>query len=234
MHVGETDCWYPQLNYYSCLQDGMVNAWREFWGDDFAFIFTQLSTWNGYGYGTIPSFRTIQESILKVTEKVAMITAADLGDPYSTMGDIHPRNKTEVGRRMSLAASSLMYGLNVPYAGPIVDSLKVVSDEVTGYKVHMSFTKESCGSGIYLQAAQLCPETSVAVSGGCGYVELSHSTYKVIANVYLAQDECSVDIIPTAYLNEFPEQLSYCIGDYPLMTVYNDVGAPLLPFVYDL
>lgn len=41
--IGETDSYQPQN--YACLQDGMVSAWRELWGDSFPFMFTQLSTW---------------------------------------------------------------------------------------------------------------------------------------------------------------------------------------------
>ena len=37
----------------------------------------------------------MQAAFITTTDKVAMITAADLGDPESPYGDIHPRNKTE-------------------------------------------------------------------------------------------------------------------------------------------
>lgn len=45
--------------------------------------------------------------------RTAMITAADLGDPDSPETDIHPRNKTEVGRRLSLAAATAIYDIKV-------------------------------------------------------------------------------------------------------------------------
>lgn len=76
-YQGESDSYQGQ--YYSCLQDGMVRAWRNLWGVDLPFMFTQLSTWDAGGGTTLANFRMIQESILEITEKTAMITAADLG-----------------------------------------------------------------------------------------------------------------------------------------------------------
>ena len=39
-------------NEYSCLQQKMISEWRKLWGDDFGFIYTQLSTWTAGG-GTV-------------------------------------------------------------------------------------------------------------------------------------------------------------------------------------
>ena len=118
----------------------------------------------------------MQTAFMGVTDKVAMISAADIGDPTSPYGDIHPRNKTEgetkcklctnlsvvgfyinyvsrncishslytidlvklvqisyclhkylftVGRRMAQAASSLLYGNDISFCGPWVESGEV-------------------------------------------------------------------------------------------------------------
>lgn len=85
----------------------------------------------------IPDTRAAQESALKLAD-VGMATAIDLGDPTSPeglrsschrhlqnlqldsschhAGNIHPRDKQEVGRRLSLAARWIAYGdRNVNY-----------------------------------------------------------------------------------------------------------------------
>jgi hypothetical protein len=230
-YQGETDSYNAGM--YSCLQDGMVAAWRELWGADFAFMYTQLSTWNAGGNGVLAGFRLVQESILDVTAKSAMITAADLGDPYSTQNEIHPRNKTELGRRMSMAASSLMYGKTLPHMGPRIKAVEQTSTSPVTYRV--TFTEESCGDGVHLEAAQICPDWSAAVNGGCGEVLLlggDGSSSKATVSV---SGLFSVDITDISSALSAPvAQISYCQGDYPLMTVYNSVGAPLLPFVYTL
>jgi sialate O-acetylesterase len=231
-YQGETDSGDPYT--YPCLQDGMVRSWREMWGEDFVFIFTQLSTWDQGGYGALPEFRLKQEEILALTPNTAMITAADLGDPYDNpQGEIHPRNKTELGRRMSLAASSLIYNKAVPHMGPRIASVTVSDDDTAGKRVHVTFAEESCGAnGIYLQAPQACPEWSAAKSLGCGKVLLVFEGGVTVESSVSVSSKVSIDIVPLTKVTADPVQLSYCYGDYPLMTVYNDVGAPLLPFVY--
>ncbi len=186
----------------------------------------------------ISNFRLMQETILDVTKNSAMITAADLGDPYSTQGEIHPRNKTELGRRMSLAASTLIYENVQPHMGPRISSISVIDDETTGYRVRVSFNPESIGessmfSGLNLQAAQVCPEWSAAINGGCAGAKIFTKTDSTDAYAEISSSS-TVDFVPVVALGTAPIQLSYCQGDYPLMTVYNGVGAPLLPFIRDL
>lgn len=196
-------------------------------------MYTQLSTWNAGGSNLLADFRMMQESILDITPKTAMITAADLGDPESTQGDIHPRNKTELGRRMSLAASSLMYGVTVPHMGPRVQSTEVVPDAQLGYLVQLTFTTES-SVGLHLEAPQKCPETSAALEMGCGQVLLVlDAAQSVVADVKITASN-KAELVPHTPLSKAPIQISYCQGDYPLLTIYNGVGVPLLPFVREL
>jgi sialate O-acetylesterase len=230
-YQGETDAWTTA--YYTCMQDGMVSSWRDMWGQDFTFMFTQLSTWNAGGSNLLADFRSMQEGILDVTAKSAMITAADLGDPESPHGDIHPRNKTELGRRMSLAASSLIYGAPVAHMGPRVESAGVIPDAVLGYRVQVTFTSDS-SEGLHLEAAQVCPESSAVLQMGCGRVQLVlNAGHSVVADVFVTGAN-TIELVPQSHLAMAPKQISYCQGDYPLMTVYNGIGAPLLPFVRDL
>ena len=52
-----------------------------------------------------------------------MAVAMDLGDPQ---GNIHPRDKQDVGLRLSLAAQAIAYGdKDVYYTGPIINKLSL-------------------------------------------------------------------------------------------------------------
>lgn len=47
---------------------------------------------------------------------------------------------------------------------------------------------------------------------------------------------CSVDLSPTVAAPQGSQviRVSYAQGDYPLMSVYNSIGAPLVPFIADV
>lgn len=49
---------------YACLQERMLRAWRELFGDEMAFLYTQLSTWSAGGMGFVPAFRQDQVAAL--------------------------------------------------------------------------------------------------------------------------------------------------------------------------
>jgi sialate O-acetylesterase len=61
----------------------------------------------------------------------------DLGDA----DDIHPRNKKDVGYRLSLPARKLVYGENLVYSGPMYKSMSI-----EGNQAFLTF--EHTGSGL--------------------------------------------------------------------------------------
>jgi sialate O-acetylesterase len=77
--------------------------------------------------------REAQTMTLKLPN-TGMASAIDIGET----NDIHPRNKQEVGRRLSLNALKIAYGKNLVHQGPMVsavdfrDSKAVVSFSDTG------------------------------------------------------------------------------------------------------
>jgi len=54
-----------------------------------------------------------------------MAVAMDLGDPNSPYGSVHPRDKQDVGARLSLAGRAVAFGdTTVYYSGPIAKAAK--------------------------------------------------------------------------------------------------------------
>ena len=51
---------------YGCLQEGLLKTWRELFGNEMAFLYTQLSTWSAGGMGFVPAFRKDQEDALNL------------------------------------------------------------------------------------------------------------------------------------------------------------------------
>ena len=58
-----------------------------------------------------------------------MLTMCVSGDPDSPAGSIHPRNKSEVGRRLSLQALDIVYGHQLVSQGPTPRSFAVAQSE---------------------------------------------------------------------------------------------------------
>ena len=65
------------------------------------------------------------------TVNTGMVVTMDIGNP----GDIHPRNKQEVGRRLGLCALRGTYGRDVVSSGPVYRAMVVVGGEA---RVHFA------------------------------------------------------------------------------------------------
>jgi sialate O-acetylesterase len=65
-----------------------------------------------------------------------LAVAIDLGEA----GDIHPKNKQDVGKRLELAALKTTYGKNIVYSGPMYQSVKF-----EGNKAIITFTETGSG-----------------------------------------------------------------------------------------
>jgi sialate O-acetylesterase len=126
---------------YRSLFPAMINDWRNKWGiGDLSFLFVQLanfmdppeepqeSSWAG--------LREAQTMTLSLP-KTGMAVIIDIGEAK----DIHPRNKDDVGYRLSLAALKVTYGINTVYSGPIYKSL-----QVNGNSILLEFN--NTGSGL--------------------------------------------------------------------------------------
>ncbi|VAW23200.1 Sialic acid-specific 9-O-acetylesterase [hydrothermal vent metagenome] len=118
--------WYQgESNAYRAYQyrrlfPAMIGQWRKNWGQgDFPFLFVQLANYH-FEPQVFPELREAQSMALSVPN-TAMAVAIDVGDS----ADIHPKNKQEVGRRLSLAARRLVYGEELIYSGPVYKSMHI-------------------------------------------------------------------------------------------------------------
>lgn len=83
----------------------MITDWRQkFHLPELSFFFVQLAAYSS-DYSLI---RQAQMAALKLP-LVGYGTAIDIGDPTSPQGNIHPRRKQEVGRRLSLSCRAIQY-----------------------------------------------------------------------------------------------------------------------------
>ena len=116
---------------YRTLLPTMINDWRQRWNEGpFPFYIVQLAN-----LGQTPAqpgddgWAELRDAQLYTSETVpntGIAVADDIGNPT----DIHPKNKQEVGRRLSLVALAKTYGHKGEYSGPIYKSSKIVGSEV--------------------------------------------------------------------------------------------------------
>jgi len=208
-----------QPAYYSCAFPAMIRDWAErFQNPNLPFYFVQVATWRG-DLNKIPALRIAQTSALKL-KNVAMATAFDLNDAASPAGDIHPRSKPEVGRRLSLPALAQIYNQKVRL-GPVLD--KVI--KVNTNTVAISF---QAGSGVISLKNPVC----TVEPQYCGQVaelqtadDVWHAaTYKLVGQKFVMTLDGAADV----------KAARYAFADYPLAVIYNDVDLPLPPFVVSL
>ena len=119
------------LAYYDKMR-ALIEGWRETWVADMPFYYVQIAPWAGrYGPGQLPALWEAQVKTLKIPG-TGMAVTTDLVD---NIGDIHPRNKRDVGERLARWALAKTYKKNsIAYSGPLYTSM-----EVKGEKVRLKF-----------------------------------------------------------------------------------------------
>lgn len=126
---------------YRTLFPLLITDWRkQFENPDLTFLFVQLANFQPAldepAESTWAELREAQTMTLELP-KTGMAVIIDIGEA----DDIHPRNKQDVGYRLSLAARHIEYGEDIVYSGPIYESM-VIDDS----RIRISF--KHTGSGL--------------------------------------------------------------------------------------
>ena len=115
---------------YRTLHPLMIKNWREKWNNpDLVFLFVQLANFKQPspepGNSDWAELREAQQMTLSVP-RTGMAVTIDIGES----DDIHPRNKQDVGYRLSLAARKIAYNEPVVYSGPVYKSFKIIGNKI--------------------------------------------------------------------------------------------------------
>ncbi|MEN9443488.1 MAG: hypothetical protein RIS47_378, partial [Bacteroidota bacterium] len=125
---------------YRKLFKALITDWRTQWRQgDFPFLFVQLANYLKVkpepAEDTWAELREAQFMALELPN-TGMAVSVDIGDAR----DIHPGNKQEVGRRLSLAALAKVYEQKIPFSGPLYKSI-----ELRGSEIAISFSNPEVG-----------------------------------------------------------------------------------------
>jgi sialate O-acetylesterase len=136
--------WYQGENnesrakMYETLFPRMITGWRTVFHDAaLPFLFVQLPGFRSAELtaeeSTWPALREAQTKALALPN-VGMAIALDLGEA----DDIHPRNKKDIGYRLSLPARALVYRDTIVYSGP---TFKSITNEKGTFQITFNHTR---------------------------------------------------------------------------------------------
>lgn len=212
------------MSYYH-KKRALVGGWREVWGQgDFPFYWVQLANFHGDnkkpvggdGYARV---RDAQRKALDIP-KTGMAVIIDIGET----GNIHPKNKQDVGDRLAQLAMSKEYGKSIVPCGPLYKSHTVEGD-----KIRVVF--DNVGGGLIVgKKTGLAP--TVAVPGGklARFAIAGADKKWVWANAVID----GVSVVVSSPDVPKPVAVRYAYSANPLgANLYNKEGFPASPFRTD-
>jgi sialate O-acetylesterase len=142
-YQGEANSSDTRAPLYVHQLSALVTDWRARWGEELPFAWVQLPNFSRPGEG----WPLMREAMLKTLSlpKTGMAVTIDIGEAK----DIHPKNKQEVGRRLSLWALGTVYGRKVAAtSGPLPAGHEINGAEVVVTLTHAEGLKTRDGAPV--------------------------------------------------------------------------------------
>lgn len=211
-YQGENNSNKSFANLYSLQLETMIKDWRGRWGYDFPFAWVQLPDFKTPQKEPVePSgWVTVREEMLKALKvpKTGMAITLGLGEA----NDIHPKNKQEVGKRLSMWALADVYKQKgVASSGPLPSNNKAKGGE-------MVITFKHTDGGLKVEGSEL---KGFAIAG-------EDKVWKWAQ----ARIEGDKVIVSNPDIKK-PVAVRYAWSANPVFSLYNGAGIPATPFRTD-
>lgn len=189
---------------YAALFEASIRGWRSAFGQpELPFFWVQIAS---FEVDTDwPRLREAQAHALKLS-MTGMAVAIDIGDPQ----DIHPANKQEVGRRLSLIALARLEQRAVEYSGPVFAG--------ADFGAGMARVRFTHADGLQSRGG---PVTALELAGAD---RIFHPAEGVVAEGGLVVRSVAVPA---------PVAVRYAWSAAPQANLYNLAGLPSAPFRSD-
>jgi sialate O-acetylesterase len=142
--------------YYEKMK-ALIGGWRQVWKQgEFPFLYVQIAPFKYGGAPTsLPGIWNAQLASLSIPN-TGMAVITDI----TTLNDIHPPNKQDVGKRLALWALAKTYGKgDLVYSGPLFKAVQPQGD-----KIAVLF--ESTGSGLATRDGKEVSHLEIAGADG--------------------------------------------------------------------
>jgi sialate O-acetylesterase len=202
---------------YGILLPTMIRAWRERWGQgNFPFGIVQLPSYRDSHSEPADEpwshLREAQRRTALNTHKAGLIVTIDIGEAH----DIHPKNKLEVGKRMSRWALVDVYGKKMLKSGPMF-----VKANAKGSRMILTFGE--VGQGLRVRGGYGEKLGEFAVAGADHQWHWAEARIKGRDRVEVWSDQV-----------QQPEAVRYAFNNNPgNPNLTNDTGLPAAPFRSD-
>jgi len=238
---------------YACKFPAMIADWRVKFGlPDLYFFFVQLAPWDG-GAGTYAAIRQAQLAALSLP-RTGVACTIDLGDPASPFGSIHPRNKMEVGRRLSLVAWQQIYNhYEIIASGAELTAIQWPtfdlglgssignSHDSNDAAITLYFGTEVTGTALHLSGTEECVKCCtelpfiIGTSDGQSTRALNATVNNAVGTIAVAiPPELLTRLTARSVSSSVPvtiTSISYAYEDEPQCALFNSANLPTIPFI---
>ncbi|AMV40296.1 sialate O-acetylesterase [Planctomyces sp. SH-PL62] len=192
----------------------MIQTWRDLWGQgDFSFYWVQLADFMGEkpepadsAWAELREAQTMTMGRLPNTGEAVII---DIGEGK----DIHPQNKSDVGKRLARWALARDYGVKVPCQSPTYKSM-----EKKDGKIVLTFDHVAGG----FRPFDVAEPRGFAIAGADRKFVWAQAKIVGPDKVEVWSDQVSQ-----------PEAVRYAWADNPVCNMYSAAGLPTTPFRTD-
>jgi sialate O-acetylesterase len=210
-YQGERNSRDDTSRFYGLQLKTLICDWRSRWGCEFPFAWVQLPNFTEPQVepAETTGWVMVREGMLKTLElpETGMAITIDIGEA----GDIHPKNKQDVGRRLALWALCKVYGKPAVSSGPVYKSMAKKGDAIV-----IDF--DSVGAGLVAKGDKLL---GTAIAGA--------DRNFVWADAKIVGDT----VVVSSSQVESPAAVRYAWAPNPKCNLYNSAGLPASPFRTD-
>ncbi len=215
-YQGESNTGNPGLpDHYFDEFTSMIKDWRNKWGEgNFPFLFVQLPNYlkQDSDPNAPSNWAKVRNAQLKTLSlpNTGMAVTIDIGE----WNDVHPSDKNDVGKRLSLVAQKVAYGnKHIIASGPVYKSMKI-----EGNKAILTF--KNIGGGLIVKGNERLRNFAIA----------GNDNKFIWANAVIKNNKVVVWSDKIAH----PVSVRYAWADNPgFVNFYNKEGLPASPFNTD-